>query len=433
MPADRPPLTRSAALALAWPVVGAQAATAMTSVVDTAVMGRVGRGTDLAAVAVASVAFSFLYWGFGFLRMATTGLTAQALGASDRAEGRAVLGRALVLGAFIGTGLIATFPITRRIALWLFGAEAAVEAGAGAYLDARIFGAPAALMGYAVTGWLLGMGRTRALLALQIVLNATNAALDATFVGALGWGPAGIGAGTAIAEWTALLFGLWWVRDGLDRSAPLWDRAKLRALLSTNVDIAVRTLALLFAFGWFVDSGARTSTAALAGNQVLLQFIAVSAFVLDAFAFIAEGQAGEAIGASDRRRLLAGVRVTSELALAFGLAFGGIYLVAGPSIVTWMVADGAARAQALAYLPYCAVVPVIGVAAWQLDGVFLGATQGPALRTAAVVSTALYIATDCLLAPDLGNTGVWIAFVAMYVYRAASLAWFWPRLIRSIG
>lgn len=419
-------------LALAWPVVLAQTATAMTGVVDTALMGRFGSAVDLAAVGIAAVTFSFVYWAFGFLRMATTGLTAQARGADDEAEVRAHLQRALVVGAVMGTLIVAAFPLLERIALASFQAEADVESLAASYYRTRIWGAPAALMGYAVTGWLLGTGQTRRLLAFQVVLNAVNAGLDVWFVARLEWGPAGIGAGTAIAEWVALGFGLLVVRQGLRRAPALLDRDKLRSLFAANRDILIRTLALLLSFAWFANSGAQVSTAALAGNEVLLQFIAVAAFVLDAFAFIAEKEIGEAFGARDGRRVLHAMRITSELALAFGVVIAAAFFVAGVPIIDAFVRDPEARAIAMHYLPYCAIVPVLGVPAWQLDGAFLGATRGAALRTAAVIATLLYIGTDLLLAARWGNTGVWVAFLASYGYRAVALGAHWPGLLRSL-
>ncbi len=424
-------LTRLSVLRLAWPIVLAQAATALTGVVDTAVIGRAGTKIDLAAVAIAAVTFSFLYWAFGFLRMATTGLTAQAAGADDLDEARATLQRALLLGAGLGLALWAAFPFVRELALWLFQAAPRVEAEAAAYYAARIWGAPAALMGFAINGWLLGRGRTRALLAFQVVLNVTNAGLDALFV-SWGWGPAGIGAGTAVAEWLALGVGLGLVADGLRRAPHLFDGPRWTALFSLNRDVMIRTLALLFSFAWFTNAGTRAGSAAVAGNQVLLQFIAVSAFVLDAFAFVAEKEVGEALGKRDRPRLDRAVRLTTELAFAFGAAFSVLYLVGGGPVISAVVADEEARAMALAYLPYCAAVPVLGVAAWQLDGIFLGATRGAALRSAAVIATALYLATDQALL-GWGNTGVWGAFLASYGYRAGALGAFWPGLRASAG
>ena len=424
-------LTRRRTLALAWPIVLAQAATAMTGVVDTAVMGRFGTAADLASVGIASVTFSFLYWAFGFLRMSTTGLTAQAEGAGDLAGSRAILVRALGLGGSLGLLILLTFPLTRQVALTAFDASPAVETLAETYFDARIWGAPAALMGYAVTGWLLGRGQTRLLLAFQLVLNGLNAALDAAFVAWFDWGPAGIGSGTALAEWSALAFGLLVVRRGLRQTGPVFDRAGLIALFSANRDIMIRTLALLFCFAWFANAGAQVGTAALAGNQVLLQFVAVSAFVLDSFAFVAEKEAGEAFGRREPARPRRAARITSELAASASVLFTLAFLFGGQGIIQTWVSDPDARGAALAFLPYCAAVPVLGVAAWQLDGLFLGTTQGRALRNAALISTTLYVASDLVLRPALGNHGVWIAFLGMYLFRAGALAAHWPRLMAS--
>ncbi len=427
------PLSRSRVLALAWPIMLAQMATATTGLVDTAVMGHYGTPAGLAGVGLAAVVFNFLYWGFGFLRMATTGLTAQADGAGDRDERNAILGRALLLGGGLGLALAALFPALAPLSLSLFEAEASVEVEAGAYFSARIWGAPAALMLYGLTGWLIGTGRTRALLAVQVLMNTVNAGLDWLFAGALGLGAAGIGAGTAIAEWVALGAGLMIVRGHLGRGAPLLDGARLAALFSANLDIMVRTLALLFSFAWFVNSGARLGTAALAGNQVLLQLIAVSAFVLDAFAFVAEKEAGAAFGARDRARLVRAMRLTSELALLSGVVFSLVFWLGGSALITGLVRDPLVQASALAYLPWCALVPVIGAAAWQLDGLFLGTTQGSAVRNAGLMAMAAYLASDLFLTPRLGNAGVWSAFVLSYAYRAGALALYIPALLRRLG
>lgn len=426
-------LSRTRALQLAWPIMLAQVATATTGIVDTAVMGRYGTAAELAAVGLAAVVFNFLYWGFGFLRMATTGLTAQADGAGDRPETDAILKRALLLGGGLGLALLILFPVLSWAALELFQAEAEVESEAAAYFQARIWGAPAALMLYAVTGWLIGTGRTRALLAVQVGMNAVNAGLDWAFVALLDWGPAGIGAGTAMAEWAALAFGLVIVRASLGPGARLLDPARIAALISANRDIMIRTLALLFSFAWFVNSGAKLGTAPLAGNQILLQFIAVSAFVLDAFAFVAEKEAGAAYGARDRARLIRAMRVTSELALACGIVFSLMFWLGGAAVIDAFIRDPDARAAALAYLPWCAAVPLIGVAAWQLDGLFLGTTQGPAVRNAGLLAMAAYLATDLMLAPRFGNAGVWTAFLLSYAYRAGALALYWPRLMGRLA
>ena len=422
-------LTRSKVLGLALPVMLAQAATASTGVVDTAVMGLYGTKYDLGAVGVAAVVMNFLYWAFGFLRMSTTGLTAQAAGAGENVEVQSVLQRALLLGGALGLIILILSPLLAFVVFQPFAAGEEVKTLAGEYFHARVWGAPAVLMGYGITGWLLGTGRTGQLLAFQIVMNGTNAALDIWFVAGLGWGPAGIGAGTAIAEWTALGFGLLLVRGGLTRSKALFDRRRLGDLVNANRDILIRTLALLFCFAWFVNSGASLGTATLAGNEVLLQFVSVSAFVLDGFAFVAEKEIGEAYGARSRARLIRAMRLTTEIAFAFAAVIALAYFLAGGWIIRDFVADPEAQAIALTYLPWCALVPLIGLPCWQLDGFFLGATQGKALRNAGVVAAALYVATDIVLKGALANTGVWLAFLAMYVYRAGALGFYLPSMV----
>ena len=425
-------LTRTQALRLAIPVMLAQAATALTGVVDTSVMAAFGEQTGLAAVAVASVVFSFLYWGFGFLRMTTTALTAQALGRSEPQESYAVLQRALCIGAAIGGALLLLSPVIRTTVAWCYPVEARVLSAIEAYFDARIWGAPAVLVGYGISGWLLGAGRTISLLVFQVVVNATNAALDGVFVAVLDKGAAGIGAGTAIAEWLGLCVGLMLVRGALTPVGPLWRGGRITELWAANRDVMLRTLALLLAFGWFVRSSASISTAVTAGNEVLLQFIAVAAFILDGYAFIAEKEAGAAFGAGSLRRLRRGLRVTTELALYSGACISVLYLVGGEQCIEWVVRDAGTRAVALEYLAFCAAVPTLGVCAYQLDGLFLGTTQGRAMRNASIMSCALYIATDLALRALWGNQGVWAAFLLLYVYRAVGLAVYLPSLFTAM-
>ena len=397
----------------AWPVILANAAVPLLGLVDTAIMGHFGSTSELAGLAIAGLVFSFVYWGFGFLRMSTTGLTAQAVGAGKVDESRATLQRALMLGFGFAVMLIVLFPLIKWGSFAAFQAESEVERLGRSYFDTRIWGAPALLMSYGINGWLLGTGRTRSLLAYQIMLNGVNAGLDWYFVAELGWGPAGIGAGTSIAEWVALGFGLWLVRDGLKSGAPLMDREALRALFMANRDIMIRTLALIFCFAWFVNSGAKQGTANLAGNEVLLVFLTVAANVLDSFAFVTEKEVGEAFGSNSTSRVRRAIRITGELALIFGVLISIVFYFAGAAVIQSFVQDAEAREAAIRFLPYCAAVPTIGIAAWQLDGVFIGATQGRALRNAGVLSAALYVGTDIWLSGAYANTGVWIALLSI--------------------
>ena len=305
-------------LSRAWPVIVANAAAPLLGLVDTAVIGNTGAVADLGAIALGALVFNFLYWGFGFLRMGTTGFTAQADGRDDSAEVRVVLARALVLALACGLLLVALqWPIIGA-ALGLLDGSAAVETSAATYLGIRIWGAPAALATFAMMGTLIGLGLTRQLLAVQLFLNGLNIVLDLWLAGVLGWGVAGIATGTVIAEWAAAGLSaaiLWRVlrRRHVD-DEPFLPIARLRsrsaavALLGANRDLMLRTLLMLLCFAWFTNAGARFGDVVLAANHILLQFISFSAYFLDGFAFVAEGEVGRAIGRRRRALLDAVVR-----------------------------------------------------------------------------------------------------------------------------
>ncbi len=426
-------LTRTKVFALALPIIGAQAATATTGVVDTLIMGRYGTKVDLAAVAIGAIAYGFIYWGFGFLRMSTTGLTAQAGGRGQHAEMRAILWRSLLLALGLSVCVLALSPLLKLGSFALFAGTSEVETLAGGYYTARMWGAPAYMMTLGITGWMLGTGRTGQLFILQVILNGLNVILDWYFVTQLGWGPTGIGAGTAIAEWTAFLIGLAMIARHLKNPARLIDRQRLVALFGANRDIMIRTFALIVAFAWFVRSGTLISTAITAGNEVLMQFITVSAFILDGFAFVAEKEAGEAYGARDPKRLTRAMRLTSEFALGMSLVISLMFFFLGPIVLNAFIADVEARDAALAYLPYCAIAPLIAAPAFQLDGMFMGTTQGKALRNAGVGILIVYIALDLALRPWLGNTGVWLAMLGWYALRSVALGLYVPGVFKDLS
>jgi MATE family multidrug resistance protein len=304
----------------------------------------------------------------------------------------------------------------------------------------RFFGAPAALGFYAVNGWLIGLGRTRAALACQVALNGVNIVLDLLFVVGLHMGAAGVGLGTALAEWSALGAGLLvatgvlgpnGVKAVLGRGRALLAWTPMRRLVGVNLDIMVRTLALLVLFTWFARSGARLGAAPLAANHVLMQFVSISAYVLDGFAFTAEHRVGAAAGAGSRPGLLRAIRLTGEFSVAGGALFTLLIFLTGPFLIDLLVRDPGVRAVARAMLPFCALVPLLGVPSWLLDGVFIGAVRGRTLRNAAIAATTAYLLTDAALS-GLGDAGVWLALLTSYLYRAAALGVALPGLIRRV-
>ncbi len=417
-----------------------QAAIPFVGLVDTVVIGRAGDAAALAGVALGATIISLVFWTFGFLRMGMTGMTAQADGAGRDGEVAALLVRGLAIGVAIGVVLLVLAWPLRELAFALFSGGAAITAEARGYVTMRFLGAPAALAVYAATGWLFGLGRTRAALALQLVMNAANALFDVGLVFGVGMGAEGVGLGTAMAEWVALVTAVALV-TGIAGANPLtlarrtgraalWDRTALRHLFAVNRDLMIRTLALLILFAWFANAGARLGAVALAAQHVLMQFVNVAAFVLDAFAFTAESRVGQAIGARSRERLLRAIRLTAEFSLAAGALLAGVFWVFGEQAISLITTDPAIRRQAAHFLAFAALVPLIGLPSWMLDGVFIGATRGRALRNAGVAASVLYIATDLALRP-LGALGVWLALWAAYLYRAGGLALAIPSLLRS--
>lgn len=434
-------LTRASIFSQAWPIILGQASVPLVGIVDTAIIGRTGDATALAGVALGAAVITLVFWTFGFLRMGLTGLTAQAQGAGERMEVEALLLRSLALAVMLGLLLGAlNWPI-REGALALMSGTAPVNAEANGYMLGRFLGAPAALAVYAVNGWLLGLGRTREALVLQVVMNLANIALDVALVWGVGLGALGVGLGTAGAEWLALGLGL--VIVGKVAGAPLpalirrtprsaiLARDRLVRLFAINRDIMIRTIALLIMFTWLANAGARQGAVALAANHILLQFTNVAAFILDAFAFTAEERVGQAYGQRDRLRFLRAIRLTGEFSLLAGMAIAAFFLLAGGPLIDLLTTDPQTRAIAREFLPFAALVPLIGMPSWLLDGIFIGTTQGRALRNAGVAATLLYIALDLALRP-YENLGVWLALLAAYGFRAVGLALYLPRLFNEL-
>jgi len=423
---------------LSVPIMLANLSVPLLGAVDTAVVGHLPDPASIGGVALGSVIFSFLYWGFGFLRMGTTGFTAQALGAGNDDEVRAALARPLLLGLLLSLALVALQDPIAWIALWAVEGSPAVEAATATYYHIRIWSAPAALVNFTVLGWLLGMQRTGISLCLQLLLNGTNILLDLLFVLGLGWGIAGVAAATVIAESLAAAAGLALVLGLMKRHGGHWDlarilrRDRLWALLRVNLDIFVRTVALLFAFAGFTAQGARMGDNLLAANAILMNLFTFIAYGLDGFAHAAEILAGNAVGAAQRQAFRSAVRSSTLCALGMSAAFSVLLLCLGPDIVGLYSDIPSVRDTAIAYLPWVTVAPLLSVWCFQLDGIFIGATRTAAMRNAAVASLLLFIVASWLLVPAFGNHGLWLALMIFTVGRALTLGVYYPALERSV-
>jgi len=422
-------------LAIAVPMIFSNVTTPLIGAVDTAVIGQLGSAPLIGAVAVGATIFTFFYWAFGFLRMGTTGLTAQASGAARQREVLATLYRALLVAGAAGLAIIVLQGAIAAAAFTLMGASADVNTAARTYFDIRIWSAPAALVNYALVGWFIGLGRAGMAFRLQLLLNLTNIGLDALFVLGFGWGIAGVAAGTLIAETGAAVVGIavaLRAAEGVKlRAWRVFNAGKLKRMIAVNGDIMIRTLGLLFAFSFFTAQGARSGDLILAANAVLMHFLSVSAYFLDGVAYATEALTGKAIGARDPKRFSAAVRLSSVWAAALSLATGAAFWLAGGAIIDVMTVNTAVREVARDYLFWAALAPLIGVACFQLDGIFIGATRTRDMRNMMLISLAVYLGAWALLTPLLGNHGLWAALMVLFVVRALTLAWRFPSLERA--
>ena len=429
-------LTHGRVLKIALPIVLSNATVPILGAVDTGVVGQLGLAAPIGAVGIGAIILSAIYWIFGFLRMGTTGLVAQARGAGDEGETGALLMRALLIGVAAGV----FFVLAQGLVFWgafaLAPASAEVETLARSYLTIRIWGAPATIALFAVTGWLIATERTRGVLVLQLWMNGLNILLDLWFVLSLGWGVEGVAIATLIAEWTGLALGIWLCRAAFSGGQWLdlkriFDRVKIRRMMAVNGDIMIRSMILQGSFMAFLFLGARFGDVTLAANQVILQFLEITAFALDGFAFSAEALVGSALGARNRKALRRAAILTSQWGVGISIPLAFFFLFAGPWLIDLMATSEAVRAEARIYLPWVAAAPVIGIASWMLDGIFIGATRTRDMRVAMILSAGVYVIALIVFLEPYQNHGLWLSLMVLNVTRAITLGWFYPALEAS--
>jgi len=431
-------ITHARIARIALPVVLSNATVPLLGAVDTAVIGQLGRAAPLGAVGMGAVVLATLYWAFGFLRMSTSGLAAQATGAGDGPERTAVLLRALMVAGLAGAGLIALQYPLFAAAFAIAPASAEVETLAQTYLAIRIWGAPATIALYALTGWLVGVERTRAVLVLQLWQNGLNILLDLWFVMALGWGIEGVAIATLLAEISGLALALWFARDALGRAmvqsglSRLADRAALRKMFTASRDIMGRTILLQLSFTSFVFLGARFGDVTLAANQVLMQFLEITAYALDGFAIAAETLVGQALGARAAGDLRRAGRISMQWGFGGAALLGLIFATTGGPIIDLMTTAPEVRQAARAYLWWLALAPLIGVASWIYDGIFIGALQTGAMLRAMSLSVLAYGVALMVMIPLLGNHGLWASLMVLNLSRGLTMRAAYPALLARI-
>lgn len=422
-----PSLIHSRVWRLAGPMILSNLSVPLLGLVDTAVMGHLSDAYYLGAVAVGALIFSFVFWGFGFLRMGTTGLTAQAHGREDYDELRAVLARAVVLAL----GLAALVLVLQGPIVWLaftlIDASAEVERYGAEYFSIRIWSAPAVLINYAMIGWFLGMQRAQGPLVLLLVINVTNILLDLWFVPGLGMTADGVALASVIAEYLGVVVGLYLVHrylkpyPGSWRGIQLWHWPRLREMLVLNQNIFIRTLCLIFSFGFFTAQGAKHGDVVLAANALLMNFQTFMAYGLDGFAHAAEALVGRAVGQKRRDEWRSAVYTTGVWSLWVAAAFCLIYWLAGEQIIAMLTNIEEVRLLAQEYLIWLILAPLISVWSYWFDGIFIGATRSREMRNTMLVSTLVFFLPAWYLLQPWGNHGLWAALMVFMAARGITM------------
>jgi putative MATE family efflux protein len=419
-------VTHRSVLSIAIPMTLAYLTTPMLGLVDTAVVGQFGDAALLGGLAAGALVFDVVFTTFNFLRSGTTGLVAQAFGRGDEIEEQAVFWRAFAIALVAGLVLAACAPLFSIVGIWFIDAEPGVNAALDEYVGIRLLGTPFALINYAILGYVLGRGEGGLGLVLQLVLNGVNIALSIMLGLWLAWGVAGVAWGTVIGEFVAMLLGLAIVlarfsksprlpRERLLHAEPFW------AMVSLNRDIMIRSFSLLAAFALFTRQGAQFGTLTLAANAVLMNFFMISGFFLDGFATAAEQLAGRAVGARNAPAFRRAVWLT----LVWGFGLAGVacaaFLLGGRELIALITTAEDIRDIASIYLPWAAFTAVSGVLAFQMDGVFIGATWSTDMRNMMLLALGVFVAAMLTLTGPFGNHGLWAALHIFLIVRGLSL------------
>jgi len=401
-------LTHRRVLNVAVPIVISNATVPILGAVDTGVVGQMGLAAPIGAVGIGAIIITAIYWVFGFLRMGTAGLTAQALGARDHGEVCALLVRGLMIGLAAGAAMVVL----------------------------QVWSGPAAIAIYGLTGWLVAHERTKTVLVLQLWMNGVNIVLDLWYVLGLGWGVEGVAIATVIAEVSGLGVGLWLVRDGFKGEywknwAVVFDRVILKRMAMVNSDIMIRSVLLEICFVSFLFLGSAFDDTTLAANQVLIQFLFITAHGMDGFAFAAEALIGQALGAKDRGRLRRSVLLTSFWGAVVIVILTTFFAFAGGWLIDVMTKAPDVQALAREYLFWMVLAPFLGGPSWMLDGIFIGATRTKDMRNMMLVSFVIYWVSVWMLLEPYGNHGLWAALIIFFVARGVTLAVRYPALERA--
>ena len=411
---------RKEILAIAVPAIISNITTPLLGLVDVAITGRIGAAVYIGAIAVGGTMFNMLYWLFGFLRMGSSGLTAQAYGASDARGQALVLWRALLVGALAGMVMIGLSQPLCSVVLGFMDADGATASLAASYFRICIWGAPAVMCTYALSGWFLGMQDSRMLMVTSIVINVVNIAVSLAFVYGLGWQIEGVACGTLVAQWTGFATGLWLLRR-YRVGRPDWRQtargSELRRFFKVNADMMLRTACLIAVTVWFTKTGASQGAVILAVNTLLMQLFLLFSYMMDGFAFAGEALAGRYVGARDFASLHRCVRRLFVWGGIWAILFTALYFFGGEGFLGLLSSDSDVIAASRDYYLWAVSVPLAGFAAFAWDGVFIGATLTRQLLLSMAAAMAAFFILYFSLFNIMGNHALWLAFTVYLFLR----------------
>ncbi len=431
------PVTGPRVLAIAVPVVLSNATVPIQGTIDTAIIGNLGSAFALAGVGIGAELFAILFTSFNFLQLGCSGQSAQALGAQNYGRVLNTLFRTLVIAACIAAVLILCQKPLLWLGLQIFEGSVQTEAVASQYFSIRIWGAPFELANYALLGWFAGQEMTNRLFQHQLVITLSNISLSLALAVGLEMGITGVAIATVIANGLGVTFAVIVARKRKTHIAPkdwwldwtrILNRSELWRVMAMNRDIFIRTALLTLGFAWIMRLGSLQGDEVLAANIVLWQFFIVSASGLDGFAIAAETLVGQARGAKDRKALRQAAVISSLWSGGLAVAVALLFTVISGTVIDALTNVEEVRLIARDFALWAALIPAFGFAAFQLDGIYIGATESKLMRNAMIFSAAIYFPMAWVLSQSFGNHGVWASIYLFLLLRTVTLLWFYPVL-----
>ena len=438
-PPDTPQQWHARIWQLSLPIIFSNISVPLVGAVDTAVVGHLATVELIGAVALGASIFSLVFWTFGFLRMATSGLVAQAYG-ENQGNNRTIsltFWRSVLVATLLACCVLALQKPLLTLSLWLLGTDTALNQPTAEYYRIRIWAAPATLANYVILGTFIGQQQMRAVLVFQLFLNLLNIFLDLLFVPVFGWGIKGVAGASVISEYAALALGMLLIRKSISipvrqfQSGSLLEPKALKRLFTLNTNIFVRTLLLVLSFFYFNAKSAGLGAVSLAANAIVLQILHICAYALDGFAHAVETLSGQAWGSKKRRHFYNAVKYSTIQSAMVAAALSLIIALSGSHLIALFTNQPEVIEIANMLLPWLVSLPIISVWCYQLDGIFIGTTHSREMRNAMVFSAFVFLITAQWLTPQLGNTGLWLSFSLFMITRALSLLFYYPKILNS--